>query len=289
MANFTRLMGLHLETSMHAGAGTQLDVIDLPIQRELPTEYPVVFGSSLKGALRQYARETSIEGLEIVDLTTTLFGPENVNADTASAGDMLVGDARLLLLPVRSLCSPFKWVTCPYVLSRLKKDAERLGLTLNIQKITVTENQAITKSAGTIFLEENQFSCIENGALIVQLATLLNTFSAHDILEELKEKLVIVCDADFSYLSKNATPVNAHVKINNETKTTTSGALWYEETLPPETIMYAPIIINNQRGQYDGKNSDAFLSVVRSKKYIQIGGNETVGMGWCKLQLVGDA
>lgn len=41
------------ETSLHAGSGDSLGVVDLPIQRERHTSFPKIEGSSLKGAIRQ--------------------------------------------------------------------------------------------------------------------------------------------------------------------------------------------------------------------------------------------
>ncbi len=44
--NNTVLMGLLAETSIHAGAGQMAGVIDLPIQREAHTHWPVVLSTA---------------------------------------------------------------------------------------------------------------------------------------------------------------------------------------------------------------------------------------------------
>ena len=51
------LLYLHAQTSLHPGSGTALDVVDLPIQRERHTQWPVIPGSALKGILRDSCRE----------------------------------------------------------------------------------------------------------------------------------------------------------------------------------------------------------------------------------------
>ena len=56
-----------------------------------------------------------------------VFGPDTGQASD-HAGALLVGDARLVLLPVRSLTTHFKWVTCPALLDRLRWDTARLGV-----------------------------------------------------------------------------------------------------------------------------------------------------------------
>jgi CRISPR-associated protein Cmr4 len=66
------------------------------------------------------------------------------------------------------------------------------------------------------------------------------------------------------------------------------GALWYEETLPPESLLYVGLAANKARKQ-DSKlaTADDVLSTVTNlfmdKPWLQIGGNETVGMGWCAV------
>ncbi|HLY31875.1 MAG TPA: RAMP superfamily CRISPR-associated protein, partial [Ktedonobacterales bacterium] len=46
------LLFLYTETPLHAGTGASLGIVDLPIQREVHTQYPMIQGSSVKGALR---------------------------------------------------------------------------------------------------------------------------------------------------------------------------------------------------------------------------------------------
>ena len=50
------MLGLLAETSIHPGAGRSMGVVDLPVAREASTHYPVLVGSSLKGALTQAER-----------------------------------------------------------------------------------------------------------------------------------------------------------------------------------------------------------------------------------------
>ncbi len=47
----TLLYGMLAETSIHPGAGQSSGFVDLPVAREAATDYPVIVGSSLKGAL----------------------------------------------------------------------------------------------------------------------------------------------------------------------------------------------------------------------------------------------
>ncbi len=149
------LLGLIAETSIHAGAGKAVGVIDLPIMRETHTGWPVVFGSAVKGAMRARAEQVKLP--ELVDV----FGPDTQNAGD-HAGALMVGDARLLLLPVRSLTTHFKWVTCPALINRAAADARRLGVAGAVDSpVTPTESVAFTPDhadKGSLFLEEFHFT-----------------------------------------------------------------------------------------------------------------------------------
>src|SRR5271157_1344692 len=56
MFDAAECMFLYLESSLRVGSGEPGAEIDLPIQREAATGYPLVPGSSLKGVLRARAR-----------------------------------------------------------------------------------------------------------------------------------------------------------------------------------------------------------------------------------------
>ena len=110
------MLGLLAETPIHPGAGRGIGVVDLPVAREAATDYPVLVGSSLKGALLDKMRTTS------ADDATVRFGTKE------HAGDLLVSDARLLLLPVRSLTGSYRWTTCPHLIERSRRDLARAGV-----------------------------------------------------------------------------------------------------------------------------------------------------------------
>ena len=174
MTNQTALLLLTSETPLHAGAGQSVDGIDLPIQREVHTDWPCVFGSAVKGALRAHAEQRMEPKSAAI---TDLFGPDHGGAqarDTSHAGALLVGDATLLALPVRSLQSSFKWVTCPQAITRFARTAERLGLALALPVISQpAPDKALGQGDTKLFLEEFRFeqspdACI--GALAKVLA-----------------------------------------------------------------------------------------------------------------------
>ena len=124
--------------------------------------------------------------------------------------------------------------------------------------------------------------------LIAQLSKLMGDGEE----KKKKKQLVVVSDDMFNHLSQFATPVNAHIAIDSATKIVKNGALWYEETLPPETVLYSLLLANGSRKEEaNGLELPNKImeqtEAIFSNGYIQIGGNETVGMGWCKAALNG--
>lgn len=286
------LLGLTAETSLHAGTGRRTGVIDLPIMREAHTHWPCVYGSAVKGALRSQAQRLGHAWL------TEVFGPETDKAHE-HAGALTVGDARLLLLPVRSLNSHFKWVTCPALLRRAEADAQRLGITdaKNAEDIkgVLSDDTAVAPHGGgsetQVFLEEFSFSVQRPNlsALVAWLARFGTDEAA--FAEQLKAQLMIVSDDMFNHLASFATPVTPHIAIDNARKVVKDGALWYEETLPPDTVLYVALAANRSRAKGSAQSAAWVLEQALSlfpqeRPYVQLGGNETVGMGWCRVRTV---
>jgi len=288
MTTKNALIGLWAETSLHAGAGSSVDGIDLPIQREGHSQWPCVFGSSVKGALRTKAEDKFGKNNDSIAF---VFGPDS-SSDKASehAGALLVSDARLLLLPVRSLTSHFKWVTCPAILQRLIRDAQRLGLDISFEVPNTEKETAIIAAteAVDLFLEEYRFKTETQD--LNDLITVLSKLTGIDS-EALNNQLVIVHDDQFSYLAKYATPVTPHIAIDNEKKVVKKGALWYEETLPAESALYFALNAHKSRAKDSNMPADAILKCITEglfaeAPYLQVGGNETLGMGWCKVTVL---
>ncbi|SUO97041.1 type III-B CRISPR module RAMP protein Cmr4 [Suttonella ornithocola] len=279
------LITLHAQTAIHAGIGSTDNVIDLPIQREAHTAYPCVFGSSMKGALRALATEKNS------DYTGILFGNAG-NLNTGNAGALLVSDARLLLLPIRSLTGNFRWVSCPQILGRFQQDAKRFQSNIDFQlpKVDTGEVLLSDDTKDHLYLEEYRLYRADTAIdtqLIKELAKMLGYDDAED---RLKKYLAIISDDDFAYLVQYTLPVHAHIAIGDN-KIVKDGALWYEETLPSDTVLYFGVAASDSRKkdypQSANELLDAFCALLpRENPWIQIGGNETVGMGWCEAHIL---
>lgn len=111
------LMFLYTETSLHAGSGTSLGVVDLPIQREKYTDFPVIQASGVKGAIREWFEFQDKDNKDKRKLELT-FGPETIGSEESGyAAAITFTDARILLFPVRTLKGIFAYCTSPPHLS----------------------------------------------------------------------------------------------------------------------------------------------------------------------------
>jgi len=282
------LISFHAITFLHPGTGQSTGAVDLPVQREVHTGFPMIASTGIKGSLRDKAESSANFGNGTI---RALFGGD---PDSPGAGAVTVTDARILAFPVRSLEEVFFWITCPMILKRLDRDRTLIGLpfeswpTFDIKEGKVTKHSK-SSLEGTVTLEEIalETSVPESSDKAAEIiASLLNIENDFD-----QKRLLVVSDEDFKYFVKFATQISARIKLN-ERKTTTGdgGNLWYEETLPPETIFYSLGLCNRPRVANGSikKPADVFeyLKTLLEDKYIQLGGNETVGQGWCSVKLI---
>lgn len=293
------MLFLYCETPVHAGSGSSLSIVDLPIQRERITNLPIVQASSLKGVLR-----TEVERLKGKDIAEALFGPETQRAHE-HAGCVSPHDARVLLFPVRSLVGVFAWTTCPFVLERFKREATATGLQVNWQvpQLPANSNQALVASetevvtSATVVLEEFAF----NASLSQEAKEIAEWLQANALPQSneykqwqkwLPKRFVILPDDAFRDFTQMATEVISRIRINQEKKTVAEGALWSEEHLPSETLLYAPIFVSkplaSNAAQIRLSSADDVLNLLSQLNLdrLQIGGDETVGRGIVKVRLV---
>jgi CRISPR-associated protein Cmr4 len=265
----TALLGLLAETPIHPGSGRSMGVVDLPVAREAATDYPVIAGSSLKGALKDKAKSL-ISG----DVEQRFGRPDQ-------AGDLLVSDARLLLLPVRSLTGAYRWLTCPHLLERFRRDLARAALAPLPPILTVAPGSVLSAGSGNLFLEERQFTiqAPQDEAFAALLDAIKPLLAYEASQQRLASQVAVLHDDDFAWFVRYGLAIQARNVLDEDgSKKTTN--LWFEETLPPDTVMYT-LVIGRQA------NSIASLQTLfpNTGAYLQAGGNETVGQGWFAVSL----
>lgn len=276
---------MYAVTPCHAGSGSALGVVDLPIQRERHTNWPMIQASGVKGAFRanfeRYKNNLSDEEKgkvnEINKLADSIFG---TSEGTGYAGSSSFSDAKILAYPMRSDVSPFVWITCPAVLKRLQKDLSFTGENIEKYKIPeVKENEAVLikgSISGDVLLEDYEVK-VSNDKKV----------EGFDAWFAGTDRLILVSDEVFNYGVTNCTQIMAQIKIDSKTGTTAEGSLRYQEELPSDTLMYTVIHWGDSKNTAEDKlKADTikrFITEEVIKNHIQIAGDETCGRGIFEL------
>ncbi len=266
------LLYVHAITSLHPGSGTALGVVDLPIQRERHTDWPTIPGTSMKGVLRDHAVQDGVEQSRI----DRLFGKggEEGKSGGFEAGTLSFTDARVLAFPVRSLHGVFAWVTCPQALRRWQRDATLAGCKPDLPALNLEPDTVLVPTGSPCQVPGKPEVILEEFCFKVRPAQPL----ALPLLEGLDPKRVLVLgDDDFTYFVRHATEVTARIGLDPKTKTVKGGALFYQEFLPSETLLYSLVLFSHRvpdNTPYD------------PPEIVQLGGDETTGKGICRLTIV---
>ncbi|MCC6526643.1 MAG: type III-B CRISPR module RAMP protein Cmr4 [Polyangiaceae bacterium] len=272
----TRPFLLHALSPLHAGTGHTPDIIDLPTARMKATGIPFLPGSSIKGVLRDARRSTDREKTEAV------FGPSDDAA--AHAGALIVGDARLLALPVRSFRGTFAWVTSPLLLTLAKRDLEEASLaipTIDGPGARHAHGNACIHN-GKLYLEDLDLTATEAAEALVWAQRLAPLASPGDDI--FTKRFAIVDDDTMAFLWETATQVDARVRLDERTRTVVPGALWLEESLPPETLLIGILAADrSRRRNVTMTPNDVLGFALAGEEVHQLGGKATTGRGRCRI------
>ena len=286
---------MYAVTPCHAGSGSALGVVDLPIQRERHTNWPMIQASGVKGAFRanfdrfkgKISNQSQIKDFE--KLSESVFGTDKGGSGSGYAGSCSVSDAKILAYPMRSNVSPFVWITCPAVLKRLSRDLEIAGKTAfdvsAFSKVISGENEAVVLCGKESIKEKavllEDFEVAVKDVSIAEFDKIKEYFKA-------AERLLLVSNEVFNYGVTDCTQIMAQIKIEADTGTTKDGSLRYQEELPSDTIMYTVVHWGDSKNSDEDKlKADTIKNFITKEvihSHIQIAGDETCGRGIFQLE-----
>ena len=295
---------LHAVTPIHLGAGRGLGYIDLPVAREAVTNWPYIPGSAVKGVIVDRKRPGQGADEQLKANFYKAFGREAKDVhDKDTAGSLIFTDAHILCLPVRSFFGTFAWITSPFCLKRFVRDGQTKDdfaelvkeLTVDGGKAIVTSICKLTEDAEgkKIYLEDLDLETVsgKEGSLADTVADLIAPVLFSDDSDwqtTFKERFAIVHDDVFTFLCETGTEVNAHIRINDTTGIVKPGALWYEESLPVETILSGmvwceKVYQSKQDGEDKAKADNLLETFCVNDDHLQIGGKASTGKGIARL------
>jgi len=289
----SQTLSLYTLSPLHCGTGVAAGAIDLPVVRDPLTRNPIIPGTALKGVIASHFRLKKEVGPWVDDA----FGRPTSHKDGTSPGSLVFTDAAAVLFPVPAIGQPIVWITCPLVLERLDRSRRAFGATpltgdllaiyasLNKgQKVWVSGERL---SQGPLVLEDRAWAQSDLvfeqklRAVVSQLVSwLLPTEKATG--DRVIEGVALVDDVTYMDLVSRCTTVSPRVKLTSAKTTGRSGGergnLWFEETVPPDTLFVASV--SNRIGLEDDKVKE-LANRLGAITVLQVGGDETVGHGLC--------
>jgi len=278
---FTQIavLGLYTETPLHCGAESATGYVDLPVQRERHTAYPVIPGSTLKGVLRDEMKDLGPAKLK------NYFGESDEGSRKTSPGEVSFGDGIIVAFPVRCTEGPFVWITCPFALERALR-----ALAAPHKVDNPSAGKAWAKADGDILLEElllvreKRDDLFAESGPLAELGRLIPASPSFAYTHSIfLDRLLVLNDGEFQELVETGTEVLTRIKLNAVGTTTNlkdgeypeikgedrKGNMFVEEVVPPETLFLTVL-----RAPKDSAfESDDIPKVVR------LGGDETIGRG----------
>ncbi|MCU6711413.1 type III-B CRISPR module RAMP protein Cmr4 [Paenibacillus sp. J5C_2022] len=300
---YNQLYFIHCMTPTHIGAGQGVGIIDMPIMRERITQWPLIPGSSVKGVLREYYMLSgdSMESQRWVDAAFGKAAGSGSEAEDTSAGALSFTDSRLLAFPVASEHGTFAYVSCPMALRRLLRDAAAAGVTIDHLQIDAVDewdnvlrqrgddsgaivgqrSQSLIVRNERIAIDEFEFVVLEDDDRLVNCASSLArcVFPTEDARQLFRERFMLVSDEAFQYFSTVCCEVTPRIRISSETKIVEDGALWYEEYLPSESLLYGVVWCDNIHLKQSALHRENVYERLDGTMYLQLGGNASVGKG----------
>ncbi|MBU2571292.1 MAG: type III-B CRISPR module RAMP protein Cmr4 [Gammaproteobacteria bacterium] len=289
----TRIAFLYCVSPVHMGTGTAVGgLIDNPIQRERHTEYPMMAGSGIKGAIRHdyWAQH------EDRKLLKRLFGPENDASD--HAGALSFSDGQLLAFPVRCAKAGFVYATSPLLLARLQRQLAMAKVQVDwtvpsiasghcqiVNPDLMTENKLALEAYELQAKEERTVKPITDW-LAANALPQSDEFSF--FREKLANDLVLLSDDELHYFVVNSTVVEPHVRIDDVSGTADGGALFYTENLPPESLLFSVILASQERYK-KGDSADNRMNAEQVMQTLINGGEQWQALNGRMVQFGGDA
>jgi CRISPR-associated protein Cmr4 len=275
-----RLLFVYALTPLHPGAGRAVagGPVDLPVQRD-EFGFPVIWSSSLKGVLRSNfslkARNAPSEEERVAQETfvRAAFGPEPASPEVSEYSSAVsVLDARLLMMPARSLKGVWCYLTSPHLLNYYRvylevasEYAPQLKTTLEgVEKLLEAVESAF-KSKGA---DADRTALVSDERCVIRsdqrsVVVLNEEEFAAEVKSELagiwkllpgaieQRSVAVVTDDAAGRLVRKSLVVQPRVRLDYERKTVSPGGLWDEEYLPQRTLMVSLVVAKQPKQSPD--------------------------------------
>jgi len=248
---------LYLLSPLHTGGATQEGNL-LGIARESHTNLPYISSSTIRGRLRANTTDK--------DIQKELFGTE-LKDGKLEQGNIWIGDASILWLPVPSFSHSVIWISCPMLLQRWQR---------------LQSNNLVLPSEYSCHLDGNKSAVYLKDAIIKadQLKPWQNwkEFVPSGTATNLINRLLVLPDKHCATLIQMS--LWRQVKVKLDEHKSVDGGFRYEEAIPPDTLMYYSWGVTSQANGTSTKSQNDFKNLLAASQILQIGGQESLGRGF---------
>ena len=247
---------LYLLSPLHTGGTTQEGNL-LGIARESHTNLPYIPSSTVRGKVRSLATDK--------DQKYQLFGTD-LQDGQLEQGNIWIGDASILWLPVPSLSHSVVWVSCPLLLQRWQR--------LQGGKLPIPVEYSCNFNNGSaVYLKD----AIINSAQLQPWRNSEEFVPKSSVTTSINQLLVLPNKHCATLIQMS---LWRQVKIKLDEHKSVDGGFRYEEAIPPDTLMYLPWGITSQANGKSQQSNQDFKTLLADKEILQIGGQESLGRGF---------
>ena len=301
---------LYLLAPLHTGGASQEGNL-VGIARESHTELPYAPSSTVRGRLRAFSpnlwTRLILFGPDLNDLTkptdkqladeqnpeklkhlqalrdlheTYEYETNGKKLTQLEQGNIWVGDASILWMPVPSLSHGVIWISCPLL---LKRWARLSGVDAEIPASYET-NLDKTKP---IYLKDAILRPDDEDNHLWQGSTEKwqnwKDFGLQSEHTASIERVLVLPDAHCQTLVQMS--LWRQVKIKLDEHKTVDGGFRYEEAIPPDTLMYFPWGPTTQSNGFRETSQTMFSNLLNEHSILQLGGQESLGRGFAQQWL----
>jgi len=285
----SKMLYIRALTPLHVGSGRGSAFhVDLPVQRD-EFGFPTIWSSSIKGALRSWFKPSNDDEKRIL---RCIFGPEPGAAEVSDYGSSIsILDARLILIPVRSLKRIWIYATSPHMLEMLNTYFTSLGR--GGMKIPWFSDKAIVSREDVLFGDVEKYVIVNEVRIPAdskpEVVDILKGRIPDEVLNAVHNKGLVILP-DMNNLSRvivnKSMMIQYRVRLKEESKIVETGGLWSEEYVPAESLFVSAVICKASKCLENPSKTCETLIKRYSELYdnvIYIGGRETIGKGLIKL------
>jgi CRISPR-associated protein Cmr4 len=261
---------LYLLSPLHTGGTTQEGNL-LGIARESHTNLPYIPSSTVRGKVRSLATDK--------DLRDQLFGNElqenqPLKQEPLKQGDIWIGDASILWLPVPSLSHSVVWISCPLLLQRWQRlQGGKLSIPLKSLEYSCNFDNSSPVYLKDAIIPKKQLKPEQ-----IPPEQNLQQFVPKGDATISINRLLVLPDKHCATLIQMS--LWRQVKIKLDEHKSVNGGFRYEEAIPPDTLMYLPWGITSQANGKSKESAQDFQQLLAKNDILQIGGQESLGRGF---------